>query len=211
MPETLGKSKSPENGPVVEVIEEEEEEPSVRPTLCGQCDPPETWCQLSLAGDIDCASIVPTLMQLIKSHIHRAAGACRWLEKDINIWVDFPITKFKKSFGVAKETVPWLNKAGAVDGSYNLHTTPAVHASGWGGSHLEYWGLAPAMQSIGFESSDILQLYGIFLEEREKVPFVQADKEPWENSERKMKVLVMKYDKIDSEPWKSRLQFLTSL
>ena len=67
------------------------------------------------------------------------------------------------------------------------------------------------MQSIGFESSDILKIYGIEMEERDKVPFVQSDKEPWEESERKMKVLVMRYEKIDNEPWRTRLESLMSL
>ena len=75
MPEPMAKSKSLENVPVVEVIEEEEETQPL-PDLV-QLEPPEDWCQLSLVGDINMSTVVPCLMQLIKSHIHRAAGACR--------------------------------------------------------------------------------------------------------------------------------------
>ena len=153
-------------------------------------------------------SIIPCMEQLIKSHIHRATGACRYLEKNLTIWIDFPIKQFKKSHEVKKEIIPWQEPEPEkkYDGTYSCHTTPALTPSGWGGHQTEeYWGLAPAMQMLSFESSNIFGLIGITIKEYEKVPFLQTDKEPWENSDRKMKSLVMEYEKISQNPWKQEL------
>ena len=89
--------------------------------------------------DVDSISIVPFVVRLVKSHVHRAAGACHWLEKDVIIWINFLYQKFKKSFGVQEDLVPWEKPEGGCKGSYSLRTTPSEERSGWGGSlNLKY-------------------------------------------------------------------------
>ena len=72
----------------------------------------DPWVPLNVMEDVCSTSIVPVVDQLIKSHLHRAAGACRWLEKDIVIWTNMELSKIKKSFGVAKDIVPWEKPEG---------------------------------------------------------------------------------------------------
>ena len=171
--------------------------------------PEDEWKQVSIMGDVNMDSIIPCMEQLIKSHAHRAAGACRYLEKDLTIWIDFPIKQFKKSHGVKKEVVPWQNPEPGrrYDGTYGCHTTPAMIPSGWGGHQNEdYWGLAPAMQTLDFEDDAIFSLMGITIKEHPSIPFRQADGTKWENADRKMKSLVMEYEKISHDPWKKQLE-----
>lgn len=167
----------------------------------------DDWRQLSIMGDVDMESVVPTIEQLIKSHIHRAAGACRYLEKDLTIWIDFPIQNFKKSHRVIKEVIPWQTPEpeSRYDGNYSCHTTPALVPSGWGGHQAEdYWGLAPAMQMLKFEDDAIFRLMGITIKEYPHIPFLKQNKEPWED-DRKMKSLIMEYEKISRAPWSREL------
>ena len=167
--------------------------------------------QLNVMEDVDSTSIVPVVEQLIKSHIHKAAGACRWLEKDVVIWTDFSYQKFKKSFGVQEDLVPWQKPEGGIKGSYSLRTTPSEESSGWGGSlHLNYWGLAPALQSIRFEDDAILRQYGLNLGEMVN-PFTKENKEPWPETGARLSYVVMKYQEISEEPKKSTLARFTSL
>ena len=174
-------------------------------------DPPMLPRQLNVMEDVDSTSIVPVVEQLVKSHIHKAAGACRWLEKDVVIWTDFSYQKFKKSFGVQEDLVPWQKPEGGIKGSYSLRTTPSAESSGWGGSlNLNYWGLAPALQSIIFEDDAILRQYGLTLGEMVN-PFTQENKEPWPETGSKLSYVVMKYQEISEEPKKSTLAIFTSL
>lgn len=191
---------------VISVNDETMEDATRRPR-----SPIEGPRQLNVMEDVDSISIVPVVEQLVKSHIHRAAGACRWLEKDVVIWMNFSYKKFKKSFGVQEDLVPWEKAEGGCKGSYSLRTTPSTQRSGWGGSlNLDYWGLAPALQSIIFEDDSILSQAGLTLGEMVN-PFTQENKEPWPETGSKLSYVVMKYSEISEEPKKSTLARFTAL
>ena len=83
----------------------------------------DPWVPLNIMEDVCSTSIVPVVYQLIKSHLHRAAGACRWLDKDVVVWTSCELSKIKKSFGVLKDIVPWEKPEGGCKGSYSLFTT----------------------------------------------------------------------------------------
>ena len=165
----------------------------------------DPWVPLNVMEDVCSTSITGCVDQLIKSHLHRAAGACRWLEKDIVIWTNMELSKIKKSFGVAKDLVPWEKPEGGCKGSYSLFTTPTDAKSGWGGSqNLQYWGLAPAMQTLVFDDDTILRQLGCYMEEAEN-PFLQEDKKPWPGADETIVFLAMKYEWITKAPWYEKL------
>ena len=165
----------------------------------------DPWVPLKIMEDVCSTSIVPVVDQLIKSHLHRAAGACRWLEKDVVVWTSCELSKIKKSFGVLKDIVPWEKPGGGCKGSYSLFTTPTDAKSGWGGSqNLKYWGLAPAMQTLVFEDDTILRELGCYMEEVEN-PFLQENKQPLTGVGNTIKYVAMKYDWITKAPWCEKL------
>ena len=152
---------------------------------CSPIEPEER--ELNLLEDVDCDSICATVSQLIKSHVHRAAGGCRTIREDLVIWTDFDYGLIKKSAGVREEVVPWKTEGQGYKGSYSMRVT----------SNRKY-GLSPAMQTLVFESQGIIKQMGMNLITI-KNEFKQADGTDWpgvdgENST--MKVVVMRYDKI---------------
>ena len=171
----------------------------------------DPWVPLNVMEDVDTDSIVRVVDQLIKSHLHRAAGACRWLEKDIVVWTNMELGRIKKSFGVEKDLVPWEKPQGGVKGNYSLFTTPTDAKSGWGGSvHLQYWGLAPAMQTLRFDDDQILRQLGCYMEEMEN-PFMQEDKKPWPGADETICYIAMKHEWITKAPWYDRLSAYCAL
>ena len=161
---------------------------------------------LNILGYVRTRSLGSTVDQLIRSHLFRASGACRWLEKDIVIWVDFELSKIKQSFGVNKEEVPWqMPGSTKYKGNYSCLTTPSTFRSGWGRSEqLDYWGLSPAMQTIVFENDSRLKEVGCYLEDGTN-PFLQEDKLPWPGAEVKLRRLVMRYECITTSPAREKL------
>ena len=163
------------------------------------------WKELNIVEDISHYCIVPTVDQLIKSHLHKAAGACRWLERDVIIWTDFELKKIKKSYGVVRDSVPWMHPtSGESKGNYTLFSHMV------GSSDSSYWGLAPALQTIEFESDSCLKELGCHLEKME-TPFVQQDKKPWPLTQTLMSCVVMRHERITREPYAARLAAFTSL
>ena len=53
-----------------------------------ELEEPDPWCRPNYMDDVAPYTIVPTVNQLIASHLHRAAGACRWLGRDIIVWTE---------------------------------------------------------------------------------------------------------------------------
>ena len=62
----------------------------------------DPWTRLNIMEDVNGTSLVPTVDQLICSHVHKTSGAVRSLKKDVIIWTDFPYKKAKESYGVVK-------------------------------------------------------------------------------------------------------------
>ena len=163
------------------------------------------WRELNIVEDISHFCIVPTVDQLIKSHMHKAAGACRWLERDVIIWTDFELKKIKKSYRVDKEVVPWMHPtSGESKGTYTLFGHKI------GSSESSFWGLAPALQTIEFESDSCLKELGCHLEKME-TPFVKLDKKPWASTQTLISCVVMKHAQITRDPFAARLAAFTSL
>ena len=156
--------------------------------------------QVSIEEDIERSSMFKTVEQLVRSHVHRALGAMRYSKDDMVIWCDFPYEKFKMSGGVVTGYHPWLNEQGIREGDYKYK------------EYKEFcYGLSPAMQSIRFTSDEHLKLLGIKMREQ-PVPFKTHEGLPWpEDQTRPMKYLIMEWDAIDTEPYKSRLLAFTTL
>ena len=65
--------------------EVEPHEADTRPTSPVDLLQPDPWTRLNIMEDVNGTSVVPTVDQLICSHIHKASGAVRSLKKDVII------------------------------------------------------------------------------------------------------------------------------
>ena len=187
---------------IVDVVSQKEACARCGETRKRPCSPIEPERELNLIEDIDCDSICATVSQLIKSHLHRAAGGCRHIQDDIVIWMDFDYSLIKKSRGVREEVVPWKTDGQGYKGSYSMRVT----RDGW------KYGLAPAMQTLVFESQHIIKQLGLNLITI-KNDFKQTDGTDWpgvEGENSTMKIVVMRYDKIIG-PCKKNLKLNTTL
>ena len=152
---------------------------------------------MNILEEVNATSIVPTVDQLICSHVHKASGAVRSLKKDVIIWTDFPYKKAKESYGVVKVIVPWEYPDGETSGSYtffNVATSPA----------LPYWGIAPAMGKIQFESDNVMKELGCYFGTMPN-PFTQQDRQMWTGTNVTVQYMALSYERITQEPWQTNL------
>ena len=172
-------------------------EADTRPTTPADLLQPDPWTRLNIMEDVNGTSIVPTVDQLISSHIHKASGAVRALKKDVIIWTDFDYKKIKQSYGVVKLTVPWEYPDGEVSGSYtflNVATSPV----------LQYWGVAPAMGKIEFKGDTMMRQLGCYFGTMPN-PFMQEDRETWPGTNATVQYMAMSHERVMQEPWQSNL------
>ena len=157
----------------------------------------DPWTRLNIMEDVNGTSIVPTVDQLICSHVHKTSGAVRSLKKDVIIWTDFPYKKAKESFGVIKCIVPWEDTDGETSGSYtffNVATSPT----------LPYWGIAPTMGTIQFESDNVMKELGCYFGTMPN-PFTQQDRQLWTGANATVQYMALSYERITQEPWQTNL------
>jgi len=158
---------------------------------------PDPWCRPNYMDDVAPYTIVPTVNQLIASHLHRAAGACRWLGRDVIIWTEVPYTTIKGSKVASSDEIPWQKEDGTRKGKYSVLLTPG---------HL-YWGLSPPVQKLWFNSDRCLRELGLKMEEKPN-PFVPVEEYSEDN---KIQVLVMKYPLIAVSPYREALRHYCAL
>ena len=162
-----------------------------------ELESPDPWCRPNYMDDVAGYSIIPCVNQLIASHLHRAAGASRWLGRDVIIWTEVPYTTIKASKMACSDEIPWQKDDGSRKGKYSVMLTPG---------HL-YWGLSPAVQKLWINSDTCLRELGLMMEEKPN-PFVPVDEYSEDNT---IKVLVMKYPLIAQSPYREALRAYCAL
>ena len=162
-----------------------------------EVDDDDPWRRITPLEDVAPYSINQSVDQLIASHLHRAAGACRWLGRDIIVWTEVPYTEVKASGRTHSDEVPWQKMDGTRKGKYSLLVT-AEH---------QYWGLSPAFQKLWMCSDGSLNQLGLKLSEQ-KNPFVADDEV---GGAKTIRVLTMQYSQITTSPTRENLSCYCAL